>query len=93
MAIPTANEKIIALLKGAPDRPEPETAPKLEPFLPPQLTFLQSLIPGAKKRQQSLVQSAHDRYTQALARHESAERVRQSQWESANSKVQTHNEM
>jgi restriction system protein len=92
-SLPTANEKIIELLRAAPSRPEPEPAPKIETFLPPPQTLLESLVPGAKKRHADIVQAAHDQHSQALSQYESAKRARQLQWEGENSKVQTHNEM
>lgn len=87
-----ANEKIIGLLEEPPSRPLAAIPPKFEAFAPPRLTLLQSIVPGAKKRQETASLSAQRNYSQAMAEHESAERSRRLEWEANCTKVKLHNE-
>lgn len=57
----------------------PEVPPLLQTYLPPELSGIRKLLPGAKATHAKEVAAAHERYEQARAAHAEREATRQTQ--------------
>jgi restriction system protein len=90
--VPLGSEILIPLLKAAPVKPSPRTAPELQPLLPAPLTFWQLLVPGAKARQHASARAAHDRFVKETSQYQETEQLRQLEWEATCQQVRLHND-
>lgn len=67
----------------------PETAPLAVRYMPPPLSFLQSLVPGAARRHLELTEQGQQRYSAAMEEHERRESERLAQLEGAKRQHET----
>lgn len=88
---PVGSQILVPLLKAAPPKPAPGIEPQSAPMMPKPLTFWQSIIPGAKARQKTLVREAHDRFLEDAAEHRNVEQLRKLEWEAVCQHVRSNN--